>query len=116
MAEDSPLPFGLIGEGETVQDAIDEWMRLYSAYKEKFAKKGIAVEEVEFDFAFDVPSLLSYYSGILTNKAIAKRTGIAAATLSHYASGFRHPSPKTTAKIQDALHSFGRELQAVQLF
>lgn len=115
MEGKSPLPFGLIGEGDTAQEAIDEWMRIYSAYKEKFASKGIAVEDVKFDFAFDVPSLLSYYAGVLTNKSIAKRTGIASATLSHYASGYRHPSPKTTAKIQEALHAFGRELQEVQL-
>ena len=40
---------------------------------------------------------------------------ISAVQLSQYANGYRNPSPKTTAKIQDALHSFGKELSQLQL-
>lgn len=29
--------------------------------------------------------------------------------------GYRHPSPKTTAKIQSALHAFGNELASLRL-
>lgn len=39
----------------------------------------------------------------------------AAAQLSQYISGYRTPSPKTTEKIQTALHAFGKELSQLQL-
>lgn len=110
-----PLPFGLIGEGPTPQDAIKEWKSIYNEYKREYELKGESLPDLEFVFSFDVPSMLSYYAGVITCRSLAKRTGIAAATLSHYASGFRHPSPKTTAKIQTALNELGQELSKLQL-
>lgn len=110
-----PLPFGLIGEGATPQDAINEWLNIYNQYKAEYESNGEILPDLQFVFLFDVPSMLSYYAGVITCRSLAKRTGIAAATLSHYASGFRHPSPKTTAKIQSALNELGHELSTLQL-
>lgn len=76
MDDKANLPYGLIGEGATVAEAMDEWNRSYNDMRKLFEEEG--KEFVE-------------------------------------ANGYRNPSPKTTAKIQDALHSFGKELSQLQL-
>ncbi|MCH5326569.1 MAG: helix-turn-helix transcriptional regulator [Duncaniella sp.] len=113
--EKSPINYGLVGEGRTVQSAIDEWLAVYNEMKQSYTEKGIDFVEAEFDFVFDVPSFLEYYGGLITFKGLSKLTGVSAAQLSQYATGYRHPSPKTTAKIQSGLHSFATELSQVTL-
>ena len=83
--------------------------------KDFFVSQGETFTEAQFSFAYDVPSFLLYYAGKLTYAGLSKLTGISAAQLSQYANGYRNPSPKTTAKIQSALHDFGNELSQLQL-
>lgn len=113
--ETAPINYGLVGEGKTVQEAIDEWNNVYAAMKESYEADGMPFVEAEFSFAYDVPSFLSYYGGLLTFKGLAKLTGVSAAQLSQYATGYRNPSPKTTAKIQEGLQLFSQELSHLQL-
>ena len=113
--EKSNLNYGLIGEGTTVQEAINEWLAVYEAMKASYAKDGMPFVEAEFSFTYDVPSFLAYYGGLITFKGLSKLTGISAAQLSHYANGYRNPSPKTVQKIQNGLMSFAAELSQVSL-
>ena len=113
--EKAPINYGLIGEGNTVQAAIDEWHATYAEMKKSYAERGIDFVEADFEFAFDVPSFLEYYGRMITFRGLAKLTGISASQLSQYANGYRHPSPKTTAKIQTGLHNFATELSQVTL-
>lgn len=115
MDDNANLPYGLIGEGSTVAEAMDEWTRAYDDMKKLFEEEGKDFVEAKFSFAYDVPSFLLYYAGKLTYSGLAKLTGISAAQLSQYANGYRNPSPKTTRKIQNALHAFGNELSQLQL-
>lgn len=111
----APLNYGLVGEGSTVEEAIADWNGTYAAMKESYAEKGLDFVEAQFTFTYDVPSFLSYYSGLISFKGLAKLTGISAAQLSQYSIGYRNPSPKTTAKIQAGLHMIGKELTQVNL-
>lgn len=111
----APLNYGLVGEGNTVEAAIDDWNATYAAMKESYAERGIEFVEAQFSFVYDVPSFLAYYSGLISFKGLAKLTGISAAQLSQYSTGYRNPSPKTTAKIQAGLHAIGKELSQVAL-
>jgi transcriptional regulator with XRE-family HTH domain len=52
---------------------------------------------------------------MISLKGLAKITGISASQLSQYATGYRYPSPKTTAKIQQGLHTIANELSRVAL-
>lgn len=115
MDEKAGLPYGLVGEGSTVADAIGEWRRAYEDMRELFAEEGREFVEATFTFAYDVPSFLLYYAGKLTYAGLAKLTGVSAAQLSQYANGYRNPSRKTTEKIQTALNAFGQELSGLQL-
>lgn len=116
MDKHPELNYGLVGEGNTVQEAIDDWMKCYEGMREAFAdgERG-EFKEAEFTFAYDLASMLNYYAGRFTFAGLARITGVSAAQLSQYASGYRNPSPKTTAKIESALHTFGKELCQVTL-
>jgi hypothetical protein len=115
MDDKADLPYGLVGEGATVAEAIAQWHQAYNDMKELFAQEGKEFVEVNFTFVFDVPALLLYYAGKITYAGLSKLTGVSAAQLSQYANGYRYPSPKTTAKIQTALNAFGTELSQLQL-
>ena len=111
----APLNYGLVGEGNTVEEAIADWNGTYQAMKDSYVKRGIEFVEAQFSFAYDVPSFLAYYGNLISFKGLAKLTGISPAQLSQYATGYRNPSPKTTTKIQNGLHTLAKELSQLQL-
>lgn len=113
MPDDDTLDYGIMGEGSTIDETIADFMAVYQGMKEYYAKHGEPFEEVEFEFAYDVPSFLSYYKGILTLTGLQQLTGISQPQLSQYISGYRRPSKKTAARIETALHSFAHELSQV---
>lgn len=115
MPDDNNLTYGVIGDGETAAEAIADFKAVYEDMKASFQRNGEDFEEVDFAFSYDVPSFLVYYADLISYKGLAKLTGVSAAQLSQYVSGYRNPSPKTTEKIQKALHTFGNELSQLQL-
>lgn len=110
IAGDNPLGFGIIGEGNTVNEAKEDFLNVFNAYK---ADGEYVPEGLVFDFCYDVPSFLAYYSKRLSLAGLERITGIAQGQLSHYVTGRRKPSKKTVEKIQNALHAFGNELSHV---
>ena len=115
MPDDNNLTYGVIGEGRNAEDAIADFMASYKDIKLSYQKRGKDFEEVDFALSYDLPSFLVYYADLISYKGLAKLTGVSAAQLSQYISGYRTPSPKTTQKIQTALHAFGNELSRLQL-
>lgn len=111
----APINYGLVGEGNTVEEAIAEWNKTYEAMKQSYAEDNMPFVEAKFSFVYDVASFLAYYGGLLSFKGLAKLTGVSAAQLSQYATGYRNPSPKTTARIQQGLHSLARDLSQIAL-
>lgn len=115
MPDENNLSYGIIGDGATAAAAVEDFIATYKAMKESYKTKGIPFEEVSFVFSYDLPSFLGYYAGLISYAGLAKVTGIAAAQLSQYVSGYRKATPKTTAKIQKALNTLGTELSELQL-
>lgn len=115
MPDDNNLPYGVIGDGDTAMAAIEDFKAVYEDLKKAAKEEGRSFEEVNFTFSYDLPSFLVYYADLISYRGLAKLTGISAAQLSQYTSGYRHPSPKTTQKIQAALHAFGNELSQLRL-
>lgn len=115
MPDDNNLSYGVIGDGDTALAAIADFKAVYEDMKESYRKEGRPFEEVDFAFSYDLPSFLLYYADLISYKGLSKLTGIAPAQLSQYISGYRNPSPKTTQKIQNALHAFGNDLCQLQL-
>lgn len=115
MPDDNNLSYGVIGEGSSAEAAKEDFLAVYEGMKEKANERNRNFEEVEFSFSFDIPSFLGYYADFISYKGLSKLTGVSAAQLSQYVSGYRVPSQKTTEKIQNALHTIGNELSRVQL-
>lgn len=115
MAEgDDALEYGLIGEGKTVAEAIEDFKASYEAMKEHFAMEGKHFTDAEFEFYNDIPSFLQQYAYILTLSGLERITGVNQRQLGHYISGYRNPSQKTKQKIVDGIRKFGKELAAVK--
>jgi predicted RNase H-like HicB family nuclease len=115
MPDDNNLSYGVIGDGMTAAEAIADFKAVYADMKDAAVADGTPFEEVNFEFSYDLPSFLVYYADLISYKGLSRLTGISSAQLSQYISGYRRPSPKTTAKIQSALNAFGNELSHLQL-
>ena len=72
-------------------------------------------QEYEFEYKFDVESLLFFYEKILSKAALERLTGINQKQLSHYACGRSKPRPAQAQKIVNALHTLGRDLLAISV-
>ena len=115
MDNDDDLDYSVIGTGATVEEAKKDFDAAYAGMREHYQAKGKPFEEVNYEFAYDVPSFLAYYKDRLSLVGLQRITGIAQGQLSHYVTGRRHPSKKTVAKIQSALNSFGASLSNLTL-
>ena len=113
MPDDNNLSYGIIGTGMSIDKTISDFHDAYKGMKEHYADSGKYFEEVEFEFSYDIPSFLAYYSNRLSLAGLERITGVAQGQLSHYVTGRRRPSKKTIEKIQNALQNFGKELSHV---
>ncbi|MCQ2606152.1 MAG: DNA-binding protein [Bacteroidales bacterium] len=111
--DDENLNYGVIGEGKTISEAIDDFYAVYEALKQGFKEEGRTFEEVEFIYVKDVQSFLEYYSDIFSKSALERMTGINQKQLHHYATGLHKPRQAQIKKIEDALHNLGKELLAI---
>lgn len=113
MPDDNNLSYGIIGTGMSIDETISDFHDAYKGMKEHYADSGKYFEKVEFEFSYDIPSFLAYYSNRLSLAGLERITGVAQGQLSHYVTGRRRPSKKTIEKIQNALQNFGKELSHV---
>ena len=111
--EDNTLNYGIFGEGDTVNDAIEDFKSAYEAMKEFHKERKRHFVEAEFEIKYDMSSFLNYYSGRLSLSGLEKITGINQRQLSHYANGSSRPSVRTVKKINNSLHHFANELSQV---
>lgn len=107
MPDDNNLHFNAIGEGATAKEAHDDFLAVVDAFSVDFPEE---VANLQFDFSYDLPSFLAYYSGKLTLSGLSRITGVAQGQLSHYINGHRNPSARTVERINNALNMFGTEL------
>jgi hypothetical protein len=111
--EDNTLNYGVFGEGETVQEAIDDFHASYEEMKEFYKEQEKFFVEASFEIKYDMASFLNYYSGKLSLAGLEKITGINQRQLSHYVNGINRPSRQTIRKINNSLHGFANELSQV---
>jgi len=109
------IPFGLLGEGITVKETIEDFLISYDEMRELFADEKKDFPEYKFIFRYDIESFLTHYGQIFTMSALENLTGINQKQLHHYKSGSKKPREAQVKKIENALHKLGSELIAVQL-
>lgn len=112
-ADPEELQYLITGTGKTVEEAKRCFEGGYSDMKRAFAKEGKPFTEVEMVYKYDMASFLAYYSKVISLAGLSRLTGINQQQLSHYVTGRRNPSPKTVAKVENAIHLFAQDLQSV---
>jgi predicted RNase H-like HicB family nuclease len=113
MNEDK-FDFGLNGQGNTIEEAKNEFLSAYSELKNMYLEEGREFSELEFEYEYDICSFLNYYSGVLSKSGLEKITGINQKQLWHYSSGRKKPTRTTVEKIQVGLNNFSKELGQVR--
>ena len=63
---DTPLEFGCIGEGKTVEETIEDFLGTFEAMKQDYISAGNEFEDVDIEFCYDTASFLSEYAGIFS--------------------------------------------------
>lgn len=111
---DDCLNYGLLGEGKTVQEAIEDFKLSYIEMKESYTKEQRHFVEADFEFYFDVASFLQMYAFAFTLAGLERITGVNQRQLSHYINGVKKPSQRTINKIEAGLKKFSNELSAVR--
>lgn len=108
------IPFGLLGQGRTVEEAKKDFINSYNEMMELMRDKGIECPELEFEFLFDTASFLTSVSSTFTMAGLSKITGINRKQLGHYVQGTSKPSAKTATRIQESIISYVNEIAAVR--
>lgn len=112
--KENPFDFGLIGTGNSVAEAKEDFMVSIEEMREIHEEEEKIFPEFSVVFKYDTASFLQYYNKILPLSGLEKLTGINQGQLSHYLTGHRNPSLKTRQKIQEKIHEFGKELQHLE--
>lgn len=112
--DDSPLDYGCIGEGPTVEATIEDFLEGYKEMKEHYTAERKPFAEADFEFCYDTASFLSEYACIFSLSGLERLTGVSQAQLGHYLHGRRKPSRKTIDKIQSGVNRFAKELTAIK--
>ena len=109
---------GIYGGGDTPQEAKESILKSIELLKKHNSEENIPkILKGEYDikFEFDVESLLQYYKGILSNPAFEKLTGINQKLIYQYSVGLKKPREAQKKKIEEGLHSLGKELLTIEL-
>ncbi len=112
--DDNEMDYLITGTGNTAAEAIEDFKSGYQDMKKLFENKGKEFQEAEFVFKYDMASFLNYYSNIISLAGLARLTGVNQRQLSHYLTGRRRPSQQTVEKMQNCIHNFAKDLEAVR--
>jgi predicted RNase H-like HicB family nuclease len=109
-----------VATGKTFEELKKQMNEAVEFHLEGMREDGDEIPEIfnseyELVFHFDPESLLRHYSGIFTNAALQRLTGINQRQIQRYASGASKPRESQAKKIEEALHNLGKELLAVEL-
>lgn len=117
IAYNKELKDTVIGTGETVEEAKNDYMNSLKEIEEVCIESGMPIPDVckiKPLFKFDLSSLFEHYSS-LNISGFAKFVGINATLLRQYKRGNTYISEKQLQKIEDGIHKLGEELIALKL-
>ena len=108
----------IIGSGATVAEAMadlqNSMKEVQTAYEEAGESLPKDLQDVEFDYRFDIASVFNYYDFINVSK-FATYAGLNASLLRQYKSGGTYISDNQVLRIETALHRCGEELLSLSL-
>lgn len=112
--EEAGLDYGLIGEGKTVEETIEDFNNAYADMRSYYERHGKPFEEIKYEFFYDTASFLEEYSKAFSLAGLERITGVSQTQLGHYLHGRSKPSRKTIQKIQNGVQAFAKNLTAVR--
>lgn len=107
----------LIGEGNTVSEAKDDFFSSIQEVIDTCKETGIVIPSFlteEPIFKFDVSSLFEYYN-MINVSAFARYLGINEGLLRQYKKGETYISENQLMKIENGIHALGREFSRLKL-
>lgn len=107
----------LIGTGHTVSEAKDDFFHSMHETIEACQEAGLKVPAAlneEPVFKFDISSLFEYYN-MINVSAFARYLGINEALLRQYKKGSAYISEMQMQRIEDGIHTLGREFTRLKL-
>ena len=112
--EDKSYPYGIIGTGDSVKEAMADFEDGYAEMKEYVESVGETFIETTFAFKYDVPSFLQEYAYAFSLAGLERITGVNQKQLGHYISGYRKPSARTVKRIESGIQAFCAQLSSVR--
>lgn len=108
----------IIGEGNTVAEAKADFKNsvneLLIYYKETGKQIPEELNDIVFEYKYDVASLFNYYDFINVSK-FAKAAGINSSLMRQYKTGNQYISENQILKIEIALHKIAQEIAEIKL-
>lgn len=108
----------ILGSGSTVAEAMTDFeqslIEIRSAFEETGEPLPEELQDVEFEYRYDIASVFDYYDYINTTR-FAIKAGMNASLLRQYKSGGTYISEKQALIIESALHRCGEELMSLSL-
>lgn len=110
---DDSYPYGVIGIGDTIAEAKEDFHVAYGEIRECVEAQGETFIEADFVFRYDIPSFLQEFAYAFTLSGLERITGINQKQLGHYVSGYRKPSAKTIRRMEEGIHNFCKHLSEI---
>lgn len=111
--EHGDLPFNFFGDGETEQEAKDDFMAVYEAMRKDYKERTGKDVEASFSFVKDMSAVLQECKEYISFAYLAQLTGISKAMLSQYACGTRRPKSAQRERIVGGIHQIGQTCMQV---
>ena len=108
---------GMNGSFSEFKKELQESVNIYIEWAKEDGDEYPAIfdGEYEFEYKFNIESLLCCYDGILSRAAISRITGINERQLGHYICGRSRPRKEQETKIVNGFRQLGRELLSVSV-
>lgn len=103
--------FGLLGYGNSPQEAKEDMLQGYEEIKEVLRDEGKTPPELEFVYHYDMKSFFEYFDFLNVSK-VAERAGINPSLMRKYTSGVNNAGEGQYLKLQKAVQSIAAELAA----
>ena len=108
MVDEVP-DFGLVGAGDSANEAKEDLLCAYEEIKEILIEDGKEFPNLEFEWKYDMMSFFDYFDFLKISK-VAERAGINASLMRKYVAGVSHPGEKQYKKLNKAVKDFSKEL------
>jgi predicted RNase H-like HicB family nuclease len=107
----------IIGSGETVEEAKEDFLEGYREMVETYIDDGKPVpgelKDIEFDYRYDISAFYNAHPYLNVSK-LAERLNINSSLMRQYKQG-QYISEEQVLRIQDGIRSVGQELSSVTL-